>query len=129
MIDRKKLFKSINQLWAANKEIFTLLVKSNSLETARNRLYDYLWKKENQLYQATFTIHPLEKVNIRACIHVFKNVIAPRNEVLTGASSLLHLWRIAKMPKHKDIISISPGFIEEFKHIFLAISGKSVIHS
>lgn len=129
MIDRRRLKKLIRQLWSANRDIFTLLLKSSNTEVARERLYAYLWEKEQELFKAEFTIHPLEKVNIRACIHVFKNVIAPRNEVLTGTSSLLHLWRMAKMPKHKDILRISPGFIEEFQHIFLAISARSLIHS
>ncbi|MBD3271686.1 MAG: KamA family radical SAM protein, partial [Elusimicrobia bacterium] len=129
MIDRKKLNRKIKQLWAANKQIHRILHKSTSMEKARSGLYEYLWSKEQELFQARFTIHPLQKVNIRECIRVFKNILAPRNEVLTGYSVLLHLWRMAKMPRHKDILAVSPGFIEEMRHLFGAVSGISHMHS
>lgn len=68
MLDKAIFKKMTNKLWDANRDIHNLLLKSASAEVAREKLYNYLWENEKQLFEAKFTIHPLEKVNIQACI-------------------------------------------------------------
>ncbi len=118
-------YQSAKRLWQTNPEIYRLLRESHDPEEARWRLYDYLLGKERELYILDPTYHPLEWTNSRDCIENFKNIISRRSERLAKASTLEHLWRIAKERTKEEV---ARGFIEELRHLFLGVMGKSGIY-
>ena len=89
-------YRLARRMWRANPEIYRLLRESHDPEEARWRLYDYLLTKERELYILDPTYHPLEWTQARDCIETFKNIISRRSERLAEASTLEHLWRIAR---------------------------------
>jgi len=116
----------LEELWNTNKEIYEILRCSENIETARGKLYDYLINLEKKTYYGEIDMHPLERINMKECIKVFKNILAPKNEELSGFSALKLLWLLAN---EKPIdVEISRGFIEEFKHLFKGIIGNSGIY-
>jgi lysine 2,3-aminomutase len=114
-------------LWSEDPQIYDMLRTSTSLEEARRSLFLYLNRLEWDLMNASRRLHPLVESIAREAIRVFKNIIAPRNEKLTGYSALLHLWRIAQegAPAAEEV---DEGFIYEFKHLFKAINGRPDIY-
>ncbi len=112
-------------MWQANPEIYRLLRESHDPEEARWRLYDYLLTKERDLYMLDPPYHPLEWTNTRDCIDTFKSIISRRSERLAGASTLEHLWRVAK---ERTDTEVTRGFVEEMRHLFLGSIGRSGIY-
>jgi lysine 2,3-aminomutase len=119
------VYQAARRMWEANPEIYRLLRESHDPEEARWRLYDYLVTKERDLYILDPPYHPLEWTNTRDCIHTFKNIISRRSERLAGASTLEHLWRVAR---ERTDAEVTRGFVEEMRHLFLGIIGKSGIY-
>ncbi len=113
-------------LWSEDPQVHEILLTSSSLEEARRSIFLYLNQKEWELSQGT-GLHPLIESIAREAIRVFKNIISPRNEKLTGYSALLHLWRLAKFPRDAAA-EVDEGFVYEFKHLFKAINGRPDIY-
>jgi lysine 2,3-aminomutase len=122
---RAPVYQLARRMWRANPEIYRLLRESHDPEEARWRLYDYLLSKERELYILDPTYHPLEWNNARDCIDTLKNIISRRSERLAKASSLEHLWQIAR---EKPKVDVKRGFVEEMRHLFLGVIGKSGIY-
>ncbi len=122
---RAPVYQLARRMWRANPEIYRLLRESHDPEEARWRLYDYLLTKERGLYILDPTYHPLEWTNTRDCIDTMKSIISRRSERLADASSLEHLWQIAQQ---KPKIEVKRGFVEEMRHLFLGVIGKSGIY-
>jgi lysine 2,3-aminomutase len=118
-------YRLARRMWRANPEIYRLLRESHDPEEARWRLYDYLLTKERELYILDPTYPPLEWTQARDCIETFKNIISRRSERLAHASTLEHLWRIAR---ERPKLEVTPGFVEEMRHLFLGVIGKSGIY-
>jgi len=114
-------------LWNEDPHIYEILRTSSSLEEARRSLFLYLNQLEWRLMNAEDKLHPLIEAVARDAISVFKNIIAPRNEKLTGYSALYHLWSLAKEGK-KAAAEVDEGFVYEFKHLFKAINGRPDIY-
>ncbi|AEF95969.1 KamA family radical SAM protein [Methanotorris igneus] len=120
--------ETLNELWDTNKEVYEILRNSDSVETARKKLYDYLINLEKKIYYGEINVHPLERINMKECIKVFKNILAPKNEELSGFSALRLLWLLANEKFSEIDVEVSEGFIEEFKHLFKGIIGNSGIY-
>ena len=114
----------ISALRASAPTVFGLLQSSDSLETARERLFSYLDGMERTLYNGTTEMHPLEYPVARQCIQALKNIIARRNEKLAGFSTLKALWRLVQ-PEQVTETDVGEGFVEEFIHLFRGAAGKS----
>ncbi len=114
-------------LWSEDPHIYEILRTSSSLEEARRSLFLYLNQLEWRLMNAEDKLHPLIEAVARDAIRVFKNIIAPRNEKLTGYSALHHLWSLAKEGK-KAAAEVDEGFVYEFKHLFKAVNGRPDIY-
>ena len=106
--------------------VFGLLQSSDSLETARERLYSYLDGLERSLFNGTTELPPLEYSMARQCVQVLKNVIARRNEELAGFSTLRALWKLVQNELSPDT-AVADGFVEEFLHLVRGAAGKSGI--
>jgi lysine 2,3-aminomutase len=113
-------------LWSEDPEIYRILIESNSVEEARKSLFLYLNKLEWELLENR-NLHPLVESIAREAIRVFKNILSPKNEKLTGFSALMYLWRLAKYPEQAKF-DVDEGFVYEFKHLFKAINGRPDIY-
>ncbi len=118
-------YRSARGMWQANPEIYRLVRESHDPEEARWLLYDYLLAKERELYILDPTYHPLEWNSTRDSVDTFKNILSRRSERLAGASTLEHLWHVAK--EHSGT-KLTRGFVEEMRHLFLGVIGKSGIY-
>jgi len=111
-------------LWEQDPRIQKILIESISLEETRGALANYLNDLEWKYRREEIKLHKLEWATAMEAIKVFNNIISPRNEKIAGLSTLEYLWRLARGEASvRD--EIADGFIEEFKHLFKAINGKS----
>ena len=114
----------LGKLQRANPQVYRLLADSPSVEKARKSLYSYLNTRETELYMQNGTQHPLEHAITRQGIHVFKSILAPRNESEADFSTLSYLWRVVQgsVPEGRKV---NAGFLLEFVHLFRGIQGNS----
>lgn len=115
-----------DQLWTIMPEIFEILSKSNDIEEARNKLYDFCKDLEWAYREGVRPIHKLDYSITLEAIKVFTNLISLRNEKIAGFSTLESLWELANEGLNSKK-QLSEGFMEECSHLFLAMAGKSNI--
>ncbi len=124
--------KLIETLWECDPEIYVILRSSETLQDARNRLFDYLNGIERHLYNI-YSVKPfkdmnlLEKNNAKECIRVFKNVIRTQNETISNFSALQILYSAAKREIASD--DLTEGFLLEFIFLFKGINGNSGLYA
>lgn len=118
----------VNRLWDANPHIHLLLSDAPDLDSARDKLFDYLEKSERKIFDIDNDLHILEKSTVRESIRVFKSIIGPVNEYRTGVSALSFLFRLAKGKNDEVKPEISPGFLLEFINLFRGVDGRSNIY-
>lgn len=120
----KPEFKDV---WQANPAIHRLLRGAADLETARARLFEYLNRKKQEFYNQRLEIHALEWATILRSLQVMKQVISRRNERVARFSALGVLHAAAR--GEPLAVETAPGFREEFRHLFLTISGRSGLYT
>lgn len=116
--------KKKEELWAALPEILEILTNSKDVTEARPRLFDFCKNLEWAYREGEKPLHKLDYSITLEAIKVFTNLISLRNEKIAGFSTLQFLWELA----NDEIKSkISEGFIQEIKHLLLAMAGKAHI--
>ncbi len=70
------------------------LTSSPDRERVRGRVFERLYHLELTYHSPTWTANALERANALYCIHVLRNIMSPRNEAISGHSSLEALHRI-----------------------------------
>jgi lysine 2,3-aminomutase len=118
----------LQRLWDSNTDIHNILRTANSLEAARNELFNYLDRAERKVFNVDNDLHILEKSTVRECIRVFRSIIGPINEFRTEFSALDSLWKLAQNKRKELQSEISVGFIMEFINLFRGVTGKSNIY-
>jgi len=118
----------IEELWRKNPDIFRLLKESEDLEKARQSLFKFSKDLEWKYREGEEELHKLEYATALEAIKVFNNFISPRNEEISGFSTLDYLRQVAK-ENQKIIKEIDEGFLEEVIHLFKAMKGKADISS
>jgi lysine 2,3-aminomutase len=118
----------LQRLWDSNTDIHNILRTANSLESARNELFNYLDRAERKVFNVDNDLHILEKSTVRECIRVFRSIIGPINEFRTEFSALDSLWKLAQNKRKELQSEISVGFIMEFINLFRGVTGKSNIY-
>jgi len=113
----------------AAPELFAILKNADTLEMARERVYNYCYQIDRELREGTKGLHPLEWANAIACLQVFQNILARRNEKMTGVSSLKYLWMIARDYPEVKREKIYRGFFDEFIHLLKGMHGNSGLYS
>ncbi|OGP56220.1 MAG: hypothetical protein A2V67_04745, partial [Deltaproteobacteria bacterium RBG_13_61_14] len=118
----------LRRLKQSNPEIYQILAQSSFREQARERLYQYLYRCERRLLSRWgIRISPLERANTRECLRVFRSVISPLMEAATNESSLKILHDLVQ-GKVKVGQEVTPGFVEEFRHLFRGVVARSGIY-
>ena len=130
--------KQKDRLWSIMPEIFEILTDSKDIKEARDKLYhfskDLEWAyREGMDFLTTvahlFRVKPLHKLDYGItleAIKVFTNLISLRNEKIAGFSTLQYLWDLAHDETDRQK-QVTVAFIEECRHLFLAMAGKSNI--
>ncbi|MFA5562849.1 MAG: KamA family radical SAM protein [Candidatus Caldatribacteriota bacterium] len=116
--------KQINELWAAMPEIREILSESKNEKEARKKLFNYCKDLEWDYREGKKSLHKLDYSTTLEAIKVFTNLISLRNEQIAGFSTLKHLWGLAN---DNSEVKVSESFLEEFRHLFLAMAGKANI--
>lgn len=118
----------LERLWEANPSITQILSQSQTLESCREQLYEYLEKAERKIFLVDNDLHILEKSTVREAIRVLKSIIGPVNEYRTAFSALDMLRKLAQKTPFNDAANLSPGFILEFINLFRGVDGRSNIY-
>ncbi len=124
-IEKPATKELVDQLWDVAEEVKLLLLDSKDVEEARGALYKWVAEQELKYMYGERDVHPLIQAQALEAIKVFKQVIAPINEQLTGYSALKHLYKLAR---YEGIEEVDEGFVLEFIHLFKAIYGKPDIY-
>lgn len=123
------LSDDIKHFKSSNPDIIKILSSSDSVESVREKLYNFLYDKEKELFYLNNGLPSLEKSIVMECVNVLKNIISPANESKMRFSALEHLIQLAKNNGKVKEIEVSKGFILEFIHLFKGIAGESNIYS
>ncbi|MBU4075605.1 MAG: KamA family radical SAM protein [Euryarchaeota archaeon] len=120
--------KLIGALWGCDQEIHEILKSSDTLQDARNRLFDHLNDIERHLYNIYSDkyfkdMNLLEKNNAKECIRVFKNIIRTENETISNFSALQSLYSVGKGDIEPE--DLTRGFLLEFIFLFKGINTNS----
>lgn len=115
-----------DQLWSIMPEIFEILSESKNIDEARNKLYNFCKDLEWSYREGLKQLHKLDFGITLEAIKVFVNLISLRNEKIAGFSTLQYLWDIVHN-KLEEYHKPSIAFLEECRHLFLAMAGKSNI--
>jgi lysine 2,3-aminomutase len=118
----------MRRLKQASPQICTIITRSRSLEEARRRLYRYLNGHQRALEMGLERVQFLERANMRECLTVFRNILAKRNEKITGVNFLYYLYHLIKGDDFQAVQLITEDFVEELIHLFRGISGRSGIY-
>jgi len=114
----------IEQLWEAGPMIASCLAESETIDEARHGLLGYLGELEEALRAGAFDLDRIEWASALDSILMFKNLLSPEDEAIAGFSTVELLWRLARGHDEEEV---GPGFVEEFRHLFEAVHGRSGI--
>jgi lysine 2,3-aminomutase len=118
----------LRRLREASPQIVSIIARSRSLEEARRRLYRFLGGRQRALEVGLERVQFLERANMRECLVVFRNILAKRNEKITGVSTLCYLYHLIKGDQVQTMWSVTEDFVEELVHLFKGIAGRSGIY-
>ncbi len=114
------------KLWSIFPEIYELIISSQDMEEARRKLFNFSKELEWEYREGLRPLHKLDYGITLEAIKIFTNLISRRNEEIAGFSTLQYLWQLAHN-ECEGYPTPSVAFLEECKHLFLAMSGKSNI--
>ncbi len=112
-LEVREIFKIIPEL----EQIFS---QNKDLEVVRKELYTTLKEKEYEIRNNKKFENEIDRWLSLYALNVFLNIISKQNEELAGFSTLEILLKA-----YHNEISVSDAFLEEFKHLFLAINGEA----
>jgi lysine 2,3-aminomutase len=108
-------------------EIYRILESDHDLETARKKLFSLLVEREIVLFSVSCGLDDLERSNALNCIKILKNLISPRNEKLSGHSTLRYMVEIVR-DRPGTIDQRSKALYLDFLFIALGTLGRSNIY-
>lgn len=113
------IFDSIHtdHLRKLDRELFDILNSDHDLEQVRAMLFDLFFRREMRYHSLECSAEALERVNGLYCIQVLRNLISPRNERLSGCSTLSEAVRIVRQG------SVAPSERAFFLDLYHIIKG------
>ena len=111
----------VETLWEENPELREILKESKDIDDARTKLFQFSKDMEWKIRSGELDLPKLDYAQALEALKVFNNIISPRNEKLSGFSTIGYLMDLAK----GNVGEISEGFVEEIIHLLRAIKGKS----
>ncbi len=110
--------------WDSGHEIHILLKESETLESAREKIINYLSALDWSYRKNLDEVPSWDYILLKEAVRCLKNIISPRNEVLAGVVSLEYLWKAAR----EGDSEASDAFIDEFTHMFKALKATSDVY-
>ena len=110
--------------WDAAPGLYVLLKESKSLESARNKVARYIEAREWTYACDVSEIEAWDYTLFKEAVRTLKNIISPKNERITGTSSLEKLW-VAAVNGDADV---ADDFVYEFIHLFKALKLKADVY-
>jgi lysine 2,3-aminomutase len=111
-------------------ELKSIFLSTESLDTKRTQIRDYLSRMLVATFDDNPKIPPLEWVLTRDAINVCRRILSKRSERLAGFSLLEYVDTFlngASQPE--DLPAPSPGFFAEFEHLIKGVSGQTGIYT
>jgi lysine 2,3-aminomutase len=112
------------ECWNTAPDVHTLLKESRTLESAREKLLNYIEVLDSTYRRDLDEIESWHYILLKEAVLCLKNIVSQRNERLAGTSSLKYVWEAAREGDAK----VTDDFVEEFVHLFKAIKGKSEVY-
>ncbi|MBN1772240.1 MAG: KamA family radical SAM protein [Deltaproteobacteria bacterium] len=128
MPSRPSLATFANELRRASPKLWRTLARSRSVDDARRALARRLSDLELAPEGPAGDAGPLEAIVVRDGLRVLRNMLALRNVRLAGFDALALLRNVVRGRTERLPANLSPGFFEEFKHLFLAVEGRSRVY-
>jgi lysine 2,3-aminomutase len=116
------------RMWSAAPEIKVLLKEAPTFEAARAAVFSYLETRKRDIRAEEVDIPSWEWEVVDDCIDVLKNIFSSYYEKAAKFSALRALWQLARGKYSGKRKPLSPGFFEEFRHLFLGLAGRSPIY-
>lgn len=111
-----------SQLFSVMPEVLEILTDSSDINVARTRLFNFCKDLEWAYREGEKPLHKLDYSIALEAIKIFTNLISLRNEKIAGFSTLQYLWELANDETESGI---SEGFLQEIRHLLLAMAGKA----
>ncbi len=118
----------VKRMWESSPGLYQMLKYADSVETARNRIYEYLFMKERSVLDTDSELHIFAKDMVRKTCGTLKSIFGSINEKRTKTASLEVLWKLAVGTHTPGDLYLSNDFLIEFIHFFDALEGKSNIY-
>jgi len=119
-----KFVKRWKKIWHVAPDIYQLLKECKSIESARQKIMNYLNATEMEFRNDYYNMTNAQFVLFKNALNVLKNVFSKKYERISDSSSLKYIWSAAR----KGDSDVSDGFIDEFEHLFRAIKGHSKVY-
>lgn len=125
MKDREdKTTKRWKKCWHNAPDIFQLLRECKSIESARQKIMNYLNATEMEFRNDFFDMSNSQFILFKNSLNVIKNLFSKKYERISGSSSLKYLWEASR----KGDSDVKDDFIEEFEHLFRALKGHTKVY-
>ncbi|MEN8222102.1 MAG: KamA family radical SAM protein [Acidobacteriota bacterium] len=119
-----KYVKRWKKLWHVAPDIYQLLKECKSIESARQKVMNYLNSTEMEFRNDYYDMTNSQFILFKNALNVLKNVFSKKYERISSASSLKYIWSAAR----KGDSDVANGFIDEFEHLFRALKGHSKVY-
>jgi lysine 2,3-aminomutase len=116
------------RMWAAAPDFKALLRDTPASDDARVAAFDYLEARKRAMRAEEVDLPSWEWEVADDCIDVLRNIFSVYYEKSAKFSGLRTLWQLARGKYSGRRRELSPGFFEEFRHLFLGIAGRSPIY-
>lgn len=120
----KEYNKRWKKCWDVAPDLFSLLKESKILESARQKIKNYLNATETAFRNDFFELSNWEFILFKDALLVLKNIFSKRTERIAGTSPFKYLWEAAK----NGDSAVTDDFIDEFEHLFRAIKGHTKVY-
>lgn len=122
--EKIKLFQEILCVFP---EINVILQNVADIECARKKMRGLMEKIEEDIEDSESKLHPLERIQVKQAVSIFRNLLSKRNEKITGHSFISILYNLIN-GDNKTYYLITRDFLEEFRHLLLGLCGKTGIY-
>ncbi|MEW5945711.1 MAG: KamA family radical SAM protein, partial [bacterium] len=126
--DRERAKIRLLKALDAAPEIRDILVSSAGVEQKRRLLRNYLMERLSATFEDDPSLHPLEWIQARDAIRVFRNLISTRSERLAGFSLLEYTHELLAGASAGDVRLPEPDFFDEIEHLLLGVTGRTGIY-
>jgi lysine 2,3-aminomutase len=128
-MEREKIRDRLLRILDIAPELKAILTSVHPIDFKRKKTRDFLADTLVAVFADDPTIPPLEWVQTRDAITVFRNLLSMRNERLAGYSFLRYINDLLCEENIGHLEKPTPDFFAEFEHLLRGITGRTGIYS